>query len=291
MFPSAYGPLIDLHRPFDRSARPGLGRAALARDVAGWVAADADGRDPDVAMNEAALRRVVTRLLTIRPPRAIPPDAQSLLDDWFALEAASRTLVSIADVAVRARARLTCGDTTLHLWRGDITTLAVDAIVNAANSALLGCFRPGHACIDNAIHIVAGPRLREDCHRIIQYQGHPEPTGTAKVTRGYYLPSRFVLHTVGPMVPDGHPTIEQRAQLAGCYESCLDVAADLGLRSVAFCAISTGVFGYPKVEAAGVALNAVRRWLDRHAGAVDDVVFDVFSEGDEAAYVGPGRFE
>lgn len=91
------------------------------------------------------------------------------------------------------------GDTQLHLWRRDITTLAVDAIVNAANAALLDCFRPGHACIDNAIHSLAGPRLCKDCHRIIEHQGHPEPTGTAKITRAYYVPSRFVLHTVGPM--------------------------------------------------------------------------------------------
>ena len=182
------------------------------------------------------------------------------------------------------------GDTRLFLWRGDITTLAVDAIVNAANTDLLGCFRPGHTCIDNAIHSVAGPRLREDCRRIIVHQGHREPTGAAKLTRGYYLPSRFVLHTVGPIVPDGRPTDEQRAELARCYEECLNVAVDVGLRSIAFCAISTGVFGYPKDEAATVAMATVRVWLARHPDALDHVVFDVFSAADEAAYLGPGRF-
>jgi O-acetyl-ADP-ribose deacetylase (regulator of RNase III) len=289
--PSSYGPRIDLHVPFDRTARSGRDGTLLLDELAAWVIADAGGRGADAPTDDAARRRLVTRMLTVRPPRPIPPEARTLLDEWFAADAASRPAASLDDVAASARARMVSGQTRLHLWRGDITTLAADAIVNAANAALLGCFRPGHACIDNAIHSVAGPRLREDCHRIIEHQGHPEPTGTAKITRGYYLPSRFVLHTVGPIVPDGRPTGEQQAQLADCYESCLNVAANLGLRSVVFCAISTGVFGYPQDEAACVAVDTVRAWTARRAGAIDDVVFDVFGEGDEAAYLGPGRFE
>lgn len=288
--PSVYAPSIDLQVPFDRAARPGRDRTLLLEELASWVMKDAGGRGPDVPMDDGALRGVIARLLTVRPPRPIPPDAQVLLDEWCASTAAARPVMSLDDVAASARARMVSGTTRLHLWRGDITTLAADAIVNAANSALLGCFRPGHACIDNAIHSVAGPRLREDCHRIIEHQGHPEPTGTAKVTRAYYLPSRFVLHTVGPIVPDGRPTGEQQMQLADCYESCLNVAAELGLRSIVFCAISTGVFGYPKDEAACIAVDTVRTWSARHTGTVEDVVFDVFSEGDEAAYMGPGRF-
>jgi len=289
--PSAYGPVVDLQVPFDRTFEPERERTDLAAELASWLMADASGGGHPSATDEASLRRLITRLLTLRPPRTIPPHAQRLLDEWFAKEAASRSVTSMADVAADAHVVEATGTTQLYLWRGDITTLAVDAIVNAANAALLGCFRPGHACIDNAIHSVAGPRLREDCHRIIEHQGHQEPTGTAKITRGYYLPSRFVLHTVGPIVPDGRPTDEQRAQLAGCYTSCLDVAADLGLRSIAFCAISTGVFGYPREEAAGVAVAAVRTWLQQNPGPIDAVVFDVFSEADEAAYIGPRRFE
>jgi O-acetyl-ADP-ribose deacetylase (regulator of RNase III) len=289
--PSSYGPLIDLDVPFDRTARPRPADSRLNGDIAAWLLEDAGRRALDTPIDDAALRGLITRLLTVRPPRPVPPDVWDLLDEWFAANARSRRLAFVGDVAATARSRQVSGETRLHLWRGDITTLAVDAVVNAANSALLGCFRPGHACIDNAIHSVAGPRLREDCHRIIEHQGHPEPTGTAKITRGYYLPSRFVLHTVGPIVPDGRPTGEQQAQLADCYESCLNVAADLGLRSVVFCAISTGVFGYPKDQAACVAVDTVRAWTTQHIGAIDDVVFDVFSEADEAAYVGPGRFE
>jgi O-acetyl-ADP-ribose deacetylase (regulator of RNase III) len=280
----------DLHAPFDRTARSGRDRTLLLEELAAWVIADAGGLGVDAPTDDAARRRLVTRMLTVRPPRPIPPDVRSLLDEWFASDAAFRPVTSLDEVVASARSRMVSGRTRLHLWRGDITTLAVDAIVNAANSALLGCFRPGHACIDNAIHSAAGPRLREDCHRIIEHQGHPEPTGTAKITRAYYLPSRFVLHTVGPIVPDGRPTGEQQAQLADCYESCLNVAADLGLRSIAFCAISTGVFVYPKDEAACIAVDTVRAWSARHTGTVEDVVFDVFSEADEASYIGPGRF-
>jgi O-acetyl-ADP-ribose deacetylase (regulator of RNase III) len=289
--PSSYGPRIDLHAPFDRTARFGRDRTLLLEELAAWVVADVGDHEADVPTDDAARRRLVIRMLTVRPPRPIPPDVWDLLDEWFAGNAESRPVALVDDAVANARAGMVSGHTRLHLWRGDITTLAADAIVNAANAALLGCFRPGHACIDNAIHSVAGPRLREDCHRIIEHQGRPEPTGTAKITRGYYLPSRFVLHTVGPIVPGGRPTGDQQAQLADCYESCLNVAAELGLRSVVFCAISTGVFGYPKEEAACVAVDTVRAWTARRTGVIDDVVFDVFSEGDEAAYLGPARFE
>lgn len=287
---SAYGSAIDLQIPFDRTSPLTRERTDVVSELASWLVEDAAGAPYTPPTDEASSGRLITRLLTLRPPRPIPPGAQSLLDQWYARAAASRPVRSLDDVVASARAQMASGQTRLHLWRGDITTLAADAIVNAANSALLGCFRPGHACIDNAIHSVAGPRLREDCHRIIEHQGHPEPTGAAKVTRAYYLPSRFVLHTVGPIVPDARPTGEQQMQLADCYESCLNVAAELGLRSVVFCAISTGVFGYPKDEAACIAVDTVRAWSARHTCTVEDVVFDVFSESDEAAYIGPGRF-
>jgi len=178
-------------------------------------------------------------------------------------------------------------DERLALWRGDITALAVDAIVNAANSQLLGCWVPGHFCIDNAIHTFAGVQLRIECARIMDEQGHEEPTGRAKVTPAYNLPSRFVIHTVGPIAA-GHPTDEHRAQLASSYRSCLDAAVGCGARTVAFCCISTGVFGFPQTEAARIAVDTVRSWLDAHTGAVEDatpfVIFNVFSEEDEAIY-------
>lgn len=170
----------------------------------------------------------------------------------------------------------------VRLWRGDITTLAVDAIVNAANSQMLGCWVPGHHCIDNAIHTFAGVQLRAECARIMAAQGHEEPTGSAKITGAYNLPARHVIHTVGP-IAGGRPTREHRAQLAQCYRSCLDLAAENGLRSIAFCCISTGIFGFPQDEAARIAVRTVREWLGAHDAGMT-VAFDVFSQADEDIY-------
>ena len=167
-----------------------------------------------------------------------------------------------------------------YLWRGDITTLEVDAIVNAANSALLGCFSPNHGCIDNAIHTFAGVQLRLACHAIMQAQGHEEPTGTAKITPGFNLPARYVLHTVGPIV-SGRLSDTHCDLLASCYESCLKLAAENSLKSVAFCCISTGVFGFPQKEAARIAVDTVTAFQKEHP---IDVVFNVFKEADLRLY-------
>src|SRR6478735_6709486 len=135
------------------------------------------------------------------------------------------------------------------IWRGDITNLKVDAIVNAPNAPMLGCFTPFHRCIDNAIHSAAGVQLREDCYEIMKLRGAPEETGQAKITRAYNLPSNYVLHTVGPIVRDNTPTAEQKEQLASCYRSCLDLTLEVELKSIALCGISTGIYGYPPIEA------------------------------------------
>lgn len=173
-------------------------------------------------------------------------------------------------------------DPVMRLWRGDITTLAVDAVVNAANSQMLGCFVPGHHCIDNAIHTFAGVELRLRCAELMDAQGRPEPTGRAKVTEAYNLPSRYVVHTVGPIV-QGPLTGEGRELLSGCYTACLDAAAAAGCRSIAFCCISTGLFGFPQEEAAQIAVATVRDWLAAHDTPID-VVFNVFTEKDEGLY-------
>lgn len=172
----------------------------------------------------------------------------------------------------------------ISLWRGDITTLRADAIVNAANSALLGCWQPNHLCIDNAIQTFAGIQMRWECARIMERQGHPEGTGLCKVTKGYNLPAAHVLHTVGP-IANGMPTTEHRAQLASCYRSCLDAGERLGCRTLAFCCISTGVFGFPMDQAAPIAIATVRTWLADHPGNNLRVAFNVFGGGDEHAYL------
>ena len=167
-------------------------------------------------------------------------------------------------------------DERLVLWQGDITRLDADAIVNAANAQLLGCFRPGHNCIDNVIHSAAGLQLREECAAIMRAQGHEEPTGQAKLTGGYNLPARHVLHTVGPII-DGPLTDRDRELLASCYRSCLALAEEKGLKSVAFCCISTGVFRFPKGEAARIAVATVKETLQN--SRIEKVVFCV--HGDE----------
>lgn len=191
----------------------------------------------------------------------------------------------IADAGITDAAALppTSLDARLSLWRGDITTLAADAIVNAANSGMLGCWIPGHYCIDNAIHTYAGVQLRLECARIMADQGHEEPTGQAKVTPAYNLPARFIVHTVGP-IANGQPSAMHRAQLAQCYRSCLDAAADRGCTTLAFCCISTGVFGFPQAEAARIAVDTVRTWLDAHPHLSLHVIFNVFGATDEEIY-------
>ncbi|WP_416973243.1 macro domain-containing protein [Streptomyces sp. 4F14] len=227
----------------------------------------------------ATARQVLRALLTVRDPGPLPEGTDRELDALLSGERRLRPTTAPAELPTPDGS-----DGRTALWRGDITTLAADAIVNAANSGLLGCFRPLHPCIDNAIHSAAGPRLRDDCKTVYDAQGAPEPTGVAKVTRGYHLPARYVLHTVGPVV-QGRPAQGDAEALTSSYRACLDLAAELDdVRTVGLCAISTGVFGYPKEAAAPVAVRTVTEWLDEHPGRFDRIVFTVFGEDDENAY-------
>lgn len=184
----------------------------------------------------------------------------------------------------------------ISVWQGDITRLQVDAIVNAANSQMLGCFQPLHACIDNAIHSAAGLQLRQECYEQMCIQGHEEPTGKARLTKGYNLPAKYVLHTVGPIcTPQGSwldiirsikediPTALQRQQLADSYRNCLDKAAEAGCESMAFCCISTGVFGFPNEPAAQIAIQTVKDWLASSKKSMQ-VIFCVFKDIDKQIY-------
>lgn len=170
----------------------------------------------------------------------------------------------------------------IYLWRGDITKLEVDGIVNAANSQLLGCFYPNHKCIDNAIHTFAGVSLRQECEDIMKLQGYLELTGQAKITSAYNLPSNYVLHTVGPIV-SGMLTERHCKELESCYRSCLSLATEKGLKSLAFCCISTGEFRFPNEEAAQIAVETVERYLKKTKNELK-VVFNVFKEEDEQIY-------
>ncbi len=214
-------------------------------------------------------------LVNTRPAESASEEFLALQDEMLQALLAYRGVTDVRDIEPAT-------GSDMRLWRGDITTLAADAVVNAANSQMLGCFVPGHHCIDNAIHTFAGVQLRLECARLMAEQGYPEPTGMAKATDAFDLPARHVIHTVGP-IAEGIVTQADRALLANCYTSCLDAAADLGCESVAFCCISTGVFGFPQREAAEIAVATVRDWLTRNGRDIT-VVFDVFGDADEALY-------
>ena len=221
-------------------------------------------------------RRLLRALMNIRPPLPLDPDFLRLQD---ALLSAEREERGVVDAAALPEVP---GHPGIALWQGDITRLRADAVVNAANSTLLGCFHPCHGCIDNAIHSAAGLQLRDACARLMEAQGHSEPAGGAKLTGGYNLPARHVLHTVGPIIT-GPLTGADRAALASCYTACLSLAAEHGLHSVAFCCISTGEFRFPRGEAAGIAVDTVTRFLSRPT-SIRKVIFNVFQDADAALY-------
>lgn len=173
-------------------------------------------------------------------------------------------------------------DERLVLWQGDITTLNADAIVNAANSGMRGCFHALHSCIDNIVHSKSGIQLRLYCDELMNRQGYEEPTGQAKITPAFNLPSRHVLHTVGPVIQGG-VTRRDRELLASCYRSCLKLAAENDLETVAFCCISTGVFHFPNQEAAEIAVRTVTDFLQAPS-SIQKVIFDVFKDADKQIY-------
>lgn len=229
-----------------------------------------------VPQDEAAQRRLLRGLMNLRPPLPLRGDFLAVQDKLLSEERQARGVVEAASLPACAR------DPQISLWQGDVTRLAADAIVNAANSALLGCFVPCHGCIDNAIHSAAGLQLRDACSRIMAAQGHPEPTGSAKLTAGYNLPARYVLHTVGPIIR-GPLRREDCELLARCYRACLSLAAEHALSSVAFCCISTGEFHFPNDKAAAIAVETVEGFLRQTGGGLK-VIFNVFKDGDYALY-------
>jgi len=223
-----------------------------------------------------AQRRLLRSLMNVRPPMPLNPEFLALQDELLSDEREEKGIVDADALPV------TAAYPQIAIWQGDITRLKVDAIVDADNSALLGCFCPCHGCIDNAIHSAAGLQLRDECNRIMQAQGHPEPNGKAKITGGYNLPARYILHTVGPIV-QGRVTEQDRTELADCYRSCLTLAAEKGLSSIAFCCISTGEFHFPNREAAEIAVNTVTDHLQIPT-SIKKVIFNVFKDIDEQIY-------
>lgn len=215
--------------------------------------------------------------MNVRPALKISEEFLNVQDEFLSAETSSKTLTSPQDIK-ESKGRL-------MLWQGDITTLKVDAIVNAANSKLLGCFIPQHNCIDNVIHSAAGVQLRLECDRIMKTQGHDEAVGKAKITDAYNLPSGHVIHTVGPQIPLGlGPSQKDCDDLASCYMSCLEIADRYGLESIAFCCISTGVFNFPQDLAARIAMGTVEEYLKSNETTLNHVIFNVFTDRDYLIY-------
>lgn len=216
--------------------------------------------------------RLYRSLVNVRPADEISAEYLAAEDEYLRRKTAEKGITDIADLSPVE------GD--IYLWRGDITTLKCGAIVNAANSGMTGCYQPCHNCIDNCIHTFAGVRLRLECAGIMEKQGFPEPTGQAKITSAYNLPCKYVIHTVGPIV-QGKLTAEHCRLLESCYRSCLELAVQNEIDSIAFCCISTGVFGFPKQEAAEIAVKTVRGFLKNNS---INVIFNVFGDDDYAIY-------
>ena len=219
-------------------------------------------------------RKLLRALMNVRTPMPLEENFLKLQDEILSEETLERGIIeveSIPDV-----------EKNIKLWQGDITRLKVDAIVNAANSALLGCFIPFHNCIDNVIHSAAGLQLRDACNKIMEKQNYPEPTGKAKITPAFNLPSKFVIHTVGPIIPmNRKPTQNEKKLLADCYINCLNLAVKNNLNSIAFCCISTGEFHFPNDLAAEIAVDTVKKFLKENNLLV---IFNVFKDLDLKIY-------
>ena len=226
-------------------------------------------------------RRILRSLMNIRMPRKMDEAVLTVQDEYLQERIRENGIVELADIPV-IRDRMS-------IWQGDITRLAVDAIVNAANSQMLGCFVPMHTCIDNCIHTFAGVQLRAECARQMEQlksrygRDYEQPTALPMLTDAYNLPARKVIHIVGPIV-QGRLTTSLENDLAACYRNTLDMCLENGLKSVAFCCISTGVFHFPNKRAAEIAVQTVTGWLSEHPGGMERVIFNVFKDEDKAYY-------
>ena len=241
----------------------------------------------EIPTTEQGKRDLFRALRNVREPKPVSEEFLRLQDEELQAQLQEKgivELVDIMDVGRDAPWHVSTGKQLL-LWQGDITRLRMDAIVNAANAQMLGCFHPLHGCIDNAIHSAAGVQLREECHQLMFQQGHDEPTGQAKITKAYNLPCKHVIHTVGPIIPNGIPTAFQQEQLASCYRSIMQLADENHLESIAFCCISTGEFRFPNRLAAEIAVQTVKNYLTAHPDcSVKQVVFNVFKNLDKDIY-------
>ena len=253
----------------------------LAYLVEAFKADSADYQNLQTPRDIFGKQRILRSLMNIRMPGKLPKEVLEVQDEYLTDRAKEKGIVQLSDIPIIRNG--------LSIWQGDITRLGIDAIVNAANSQMLGCFVPMHTCIDNCIHTFAGVQLREECNRQmnvlrIRYgRQYEQPTAVPMLTDGYNLPAKKIIHIVGPIVSDQlTPALEQ--DLADCYSRTLDMCAENGLKSVAFCCISTGVFRFPGRRAAEIAVKTVTEWMQANPDKVERVIFNVFKDEDKEYY-------
>ena len=276
-----------LRRPFKKECEGDGMSKEMTQDqrldflVGEFKADSVEYKDLEIPKDTEGKRRVLRSLMNIRMPKGLPDNVMEVQDEYLKERAADKGIVELSDIPVIHDG--------ISIWQGDITRLAVDAIVNAANSQMLGCFVPMHTCIDNCIHTYAGIQLREECNRQmdqlrIRYgRDYEQPTAVPMLTDAYNLPAKKVVHIVGPIVQYKlTPALEK--DLADCYRNTLDMCLENGLKSVAFCCISTGVFRFPNKRAAEIAVDTVGKWLVEHDGQMERVIFNVFKDDDRNIY-------
>ncbi len=238
-------------------------------------------KELSVPADSEGKRRILRSLMNIRMPKDLPSGVLKIQDDYLKERAKEKGIVKLSDIPVATEG--------ISVWQGDITRLQVDAIVNAANSQMLGCFVPMHTCIDNCIHSFAGVELRAECNRKMEAlrmkygKTYEQPTAVPMLTDAYNLPARKVIHIVGPIVSD-KLTSKLEEELSDCYTNTLDICAENNLKSVAFCCISTGVFRFPGKRAAEIAVHTVKNWIKKNPGKTERVIFNVFKDEDRAIY-------
>jgi len=280
-----YHSLINLQPTSFESVDKNINYAEIVRQIAKFFSGSSNSFSHRSVEEQRAFIRHVLTIRDPTPEHHYSSDLYDLIDQMLAYERDHmKTLIRAIDLPVQFPSL-----PKIRVWRGDITTLIIDAIVNAANSGLLGCFQPTHLCIDNVIHAAAGPRLRDDCYKIMQKQRQSEPVGHAKITIGYNVPAKYVLHTVGPQLHHGaRVTQDDARQLASCYEACLNLATEINtITSIGFCCISTGLFAFPADLACRIAIETVVNWLQQRGSntKLSLILFDVFSLEDEQRYL------
>ncbi len=228
----------------------------------------------EIPAGEQEQKNLLRSLFNVRMPKPVTERFLKIQDAYLQEEIKQKGITELADLQPVQK--------QLYLWQGDITTLRCDVIVNAANSQMLGCFCPCHGCIDNAVHTFSGVQLRMACADLMEKQGHEEQTGTAKMTPAYNLPCKYVLHTVGPIIT-GQVREKDKQLLASCYRSCLELADQNGLKSIAFCCISTGEFHFPNEKAAEIAIRTVQEYKMQTNSQIE-VIFNVFKAVDYEIY-------